>query len=61
LPILVTLMMETLCSSEMSVLTSGTWHNIPQDGILDNFSFFNYYCKNKPHHNNVILCINQLH
>jgi hypothetical protein len=32
--ILVTLMMEAICSSKTSVLTRSTWHHIPEDGIL---------------------------
>jgi hypothetical protein len=33
-PILVTLMMKAIRSSETSVLTTPTWRNIPEDGIL---------------------------
>jgi hypothetical protein len=33
-PIRVTLMMEAIHSSEMSVLTRATWHHILEDGIL---------------------------
>jgi hypothetical protein len=33
-PILVTLMMEAVCSSEMLVLTRGTWHHIAEGGML---------------------------
>jgi hypothetical protein len=37
-PFLVTLMMNALCSSETSVLTRVTLHNIPEDGLLHSHS-----------------------
>jgi hypothetical protein len=44
-PILVTMMMPAIRSSETSVLTRTKWRNIPVDGILQNM-FLNYINKN---------------
>jgi hypothetical protein len=33
-PILVTMMMEAIRSSETSGLTRANWHNVPENGIL---------------------------
>jgi hypothetical protein len=52
-PILVTLMMEAIRSSETSVLTRGTWRNITEDAILHS-----HRCKNlksyKPSRNSYV-------
>jgi hypothetical protein len=45
-PILVTLMMEEIRSSETSILTRSTWRNIPEDGIL-----YSYRCENLKSYN----------
>jgi hypothetical protein len=39
-PILVTLMMEAIRSSEMLVLTATTRRNIPEDGIFQDLTYF---------------------
>jgi hypothetical protein len=45
LPILVTLMMETVCSFEASVLTRATRRHIPEDGIFQTINVFAVSCE----------------
>jgi hypothetical protein len=53
--ILVTMMMEALRSSETSILTRTTWHNIPEDSILHSHlcenlkSYMIFYCSMVAH------------
>jgi hypothetical protein len=44
LAILVTLMMEAICSSKTSALTTVTHHNFPEDGILHSHHCENLKC-----------------
>jgi hypothetical protein len=45
-PILVTLTMEEISSSEMSVFTRATKHNSPEDGILH--GHYHHHCHDSP-------------
>jgi hypothetical protein len=48
LQILVTLMMEAICSSKTSVCTRATWHKTPEDGLLHSHHQENFKSYNDP-------------
>jgi hypothetical protein len=54
--ILITLMEEALSSSETSVLTRATWHNIPEDAILHAMQC----CKSNSTWQNSLKCYEQM-
>jgi hypothetical protein len=53
-PILVTLMMEAICSSETLVLTRAIWCSIPKDGILHG------HCRENLKFSILSICQNQM-
>jgi hypothetical protein len=55
-PILVTLIMQALSSSETSVLTRATRSNIPEDGILHELMSYGYARKKAVEVYGVVTC-----